>query len=146
MNDQTQATSEPADEVSVDQVTAPDPQETEEVKLVSGEVAVPVAAAADPSAPVKSDMHCRLLVSDGGGDRRTVVEQHVDAQGEPAGKTVHRYPEQVVVRPVECPTCGKIVERQMLVAVPGAGEADCAIAINMRARGEDPKAKLEAAG
>jgi predicted Zn-ribbon and HTH transcriptional regulator len=81
---------------------------------------------------VWSDMHCPLLVEPQEKRTETVVEQHFGGDGEPAGKTVHRRPKQLLQRPVECPSCGVMVEREMLV-MDKDGVRDCAIAMNVRA-------------
>ena len=123
----------PANEVDVADVTRPDPLDTVDVRLVSGTVAVPSSQDPAGGARIKSDLHCPLLVDDEDKSTATVVEQHVGQDGQPTGRTVHRVPEQVVVDPVDCPSCGKIVERHMLVYSPLTGERDCAVAINARA-------------
>jgi hypothetical protein len=132
--------------VDVSEVTAGDPQATVPVQLVSGtvEVAAPRVAPRDGTIvgeAVYSDMHCPLLVDASEVDRSTVIEGHTDAEGLPAGRTVHRYPDQLVQTPTGCPTCGKIVEKHQLVPDQYGGR-DCAIAINQRARGIDFSAKL----
>jgi hypothetical protein len=133
-------------ETPVSAVTQGDPADTVEVKTVSGPVEVPRPTAPRDGTitgePVYSDLHCPML-QEGPGDDRTIVEQHTDAEGRPAGKTVHRYPEQLVQTPAECPTCGKIVERHMLVHT-ALGTRDCAVALNAKARGEDPQAIIAA--
>ena len=129
------------DEREVSEVTRPDELETERVKLVSGVVEAPVTRIAPRDGtikgePVYSDLHCPLLVDDVDVVKTAVVETHVGADGLPAGRTVHRVPEQLVVDPIACPDCGKMVERHMLVVNNATGTRDCPIAINFRARGK----------
>ncbi len=137
--------SEFENEVPVSERVAADPAETVPVQLVSGTVEVPVPLAPRDGtvmgSPVYSDMHCPLLVDSADVDQSTVVEQHFAADGSAAGRTVHRYPDQLVQTPTDCPTCGKIVEKHQLVPDQYGGR-DCAIALNQRVRGIDFSAKL----
>ncbi len=66
--------------------------------------------------------------------KTAVYETHRDENGDTIGRTMHRTPLQVVNDPVDCPDCGKIVERHMLVLNPITGLRRCAIATNFEAR------------
>lgn len=81
---------------------------------------------------VYSSEHCPLLVAKEDVIERTVVEQHTGADGEPAGRTVHLYPEHVLTNPVKCPSCGIMREAHGLLLNTETGERDCAIAIQQK--------------
>jgi hypothetical protein len=129
-----------ASEVNVADVTQPDPQETVRVKLVSGVVDAPKPTPSRdgtvPGVPIYSSEHCPLLVGEADIVNTTVVEQHVGQDGEPAGRTVHRYPEHLLTNPVKCPSCGTWRERHGLILNTETSERDCAIAIQ---RARNPK-------
>lgn len=121
-------------EVPVSEVTT-EQTPTTPVRLVSGVVDVPTTPGAVRDGtitgpPVYGAEHCPLLVTDPSTvNDTTVVEEHTGADGEYAGRTVHRYPEHVIGDPVECPTCGIMRERHGLLLNVETGERDCAIAI-----------------
>lgn len=123
-------------EVDVADVTLdPRPAVAPRGATVDGRDVVPPPAAGQitrPGALQYSDLHCPLLVDDEDKIDVTVVEQLANAEGEPSGRVVHRRPHQLVVDPVECPTCHIVVERHMLVASPLTGTRDCAIAVQAR--------------
>lgn len=119
--------------VTMDAVTVPDSHDT----VVVERRAAPVTEAGPRDGSIKgpaifSDGHCPLLVDDADIDNRAVVEELTNADGSPGGQLVHRYGQQRLTDPVECPTCFKKVERHALVNQL-VGERDCAIAIASRA-------------
>ncbi len=153
------------DEVAVDEVTADPtlvredgspghvtdgaqvPEGERQPVLVSGEVVPRRSAPKDGTARIASsgpmrgsfvygDMMCPLLVAEDEKDKRTVVQEHVDAEGAPAGKTVLRRPEQLLQRPVQCPDCGIYLEPHQLVLDNATGIRSCAIALNYKAAGK----------
>lgn len=107
-------------------VTAP----KDEPEVVDSAVPEP---AATPQPQRLSDYHCPKLVRDEDILRRPVVERLTNAEGDVVAKLRHRVPEQVVVDPMECPSCGKLVEKHMLVLDNMTGRRDCAIAVQERA-------------